>query len=149
MMLMFHTQDESRRQYQFDMHAGADKPKLQLRDTTPWLKQFSILLQRSFRQELRKKDELWTQYIQIIVMAVLIGTAYLHIGTTQKSIVKRGPAMFFCAVNMGMFASMTTINSFPGERMLTLRERASGTYMASAYFTASKCHCYYYYIDLL
>jgi ATP-binding cassette subfamily G (WHITE) protein 2 len=28
------------------------------------------------------------------------------------------------------------INSFPVERALTLRERASGTYFASAYFTA-------------
>ena len=35
-----------------------------------------------------------------------------------------------------MFGALMVINSFPVERALTLRERASGTYFASAYFTA-------------
>jgi type IV secretory pathway TrbL component len=39
---------------------------------------------------------------------------------------------------MTLIGALTTINSFPGERMLALRERASGTYLASAYFFASK-----------
>jgi ATP-binding cassette subfamily G (WHITE) protein 2 len=36
----------------------------------------------------------------------------------------------------GIFAALTLINSFPSERMLSLRERAAGTYYASAYFLA-------------
>jgi hypothetical protein len=28
----------------------------------------------------------------------------------------------------GLFSALATINSFPGERMLALRERAAGTY---------------------
>jgi hypothetical protein len=69
-------------------------------------------------------------------MGVLIGTVFLHIGNTQRSIVRREPALFFCAVNQGVFGALMVINSFPVERTLTLRERASGTYFASAYFTA-------------
>eukprot|EP00953_Heterococcus_sp_UTEX-ZZ885_P004665 3011-Heterococcus_DN1.PRE.4 len=121
----------------FDLHTGADKPKLTQRDTTSWSKQFLIILERTLKEQTRKKAELTTQLVQTVIIALLIGLAFLDIGNTQKSIVKRGPVLFFCVVNMGMFGALTTINSFPGERMLALRERASGTYLASAYFAAT------------
>ncbi|CAF4717710.1 unnamed protein product, partial [Rotaria sp. Silwood2] len=35
-----------------------------------------------------------------------------------------------------IFDALMVINSFPVERTLSLREQASGTYYASAYFTA-------------
>lgn len=34
----------------------------------------------------------------------------------------------------GLFGAIQVINSFPGERVLVLRERAAGTYCTSAYF---------------
>ena len=49
----------------------------------------------------RKRSNLITQLAQTVVMAVLIGTAFLDIGTSQRSIAKRGPVIFFCCVNMG------------------------------------------------
>lgn len=39
-------------------------------------------------------------------------------------------------INQGIFASLQTINSFPSERALALRERAAGTYHVSAYVRA-------------
>jgi len=69
-------------------------------------------------------------------MAILIGTVYLKIGNGQESTIRRSPALFFCAINQGVFGALMVINSFPVERALTLRERASGTYFASAYFMA-------------
>jgi ATP-binding cassette subfamily G (WHITE) protein 2 len=69
-------------------------------------------------------------------MGILIGTVFLRIGNTQRSIVRREPVLFFCCINQGVFGALTVINSFPVERTLTLRERASGTYFASAYFIA-------------
>ena len=36
----------------------------------------------------------------------------------------------------GVFGALIQINSFPSERALSLRERAAGTYYASAYFLA-------------
>jgi ATP-binding cassette subfamily G (WHITE) protein 2 len=44
--------------------------------------------------------------------------------------------LFFCVINQGIFAALVVINSFPSERLLVLRERAAGTYYASAYFLA-------------
>jgi ABC-type transport system involved in multi-copper enzyme maturation permease subunit len=67
-------------------------------------------------------------------MAVLIGTVFLQIGTGQKSAVRRQPLLCFLCINQGMFGSLMVINSFPAERALMLRERAAGTYYASAYF---------------
>ena len=46
------------------------------------------------------------------------------------------PVLSFITNNQGLFGAMMIVNSFPQERMLTLRERASGTYDASAYFLA-------------
>mmetsp|Transcript_2878 Transcript_2878/g.7606 ORF Transcript_2878/g.7606 Transcript_2878/m.7606 type:complete len:228 (+) Transcript_2878:69-752(+) len=48
----------------------------------------------------------------------------------------RMPVLCFITNNQGMFGAMMIVNSFPAERMLSLRERASGSYNASAYFLA-------------
>jgi ABC-2 type transporter len=101
-----------------------------------WHKQVRILFRRNLREQSRKLHLLITSILQTILMAVLIGTVFLHIGQTQKSIVRREPVIFFCMINQGVFGALTVINSFPVERTLTLRERASGTYFASAYFIA-------------
>lgn len=101
-----------------------------------WFQQVRILIRRNLREQLRKKYILITTILQTILMAVLIGTVFLQIGHSQKSIVRREPVIFFCIINQGVFGALTVINSFPVERTLTLRERASGTYFASAYFIA-------------
>jgi ATP-binding cassette subfamily G (WHITE) protein 2 len=122
-----------------DLNLGVDK-RLGLMANLPlnptWFTQVRILLQRTFQEQFRQSSIIITSLVQTIIMAVLIGTVYLKIGNAQKSILRREPALFFCAVNQGVFGALMVINSFPVERTLTLRERASGTYFASAYFTA-------------
>lgn len=118
---------------------GEDKRVVQIanyQSNPPWHKQVRILFRRNLREQSRKLHLLATSIIQTVIIGVLIGTAFLQIGTTQKSIVRREPVIFFCAINQGVFGALTVINSFPVERTLTLRERASGTYFASAYFVA-------------
>jgi ATP-binding cassette subfamily G (WHITE) protein 2 len=101
-----------------------------------WIKQIEILFRRNLREQSRRLNVIVISLIQTIIMAVLVGTVFLNIGYTQKSIVRREPVIFFCIINQGFFGALMVINSFPVERTLTLRERASGTYFASAYFTA-------------
>jgi ATP-binding cassette subfamily G (WHITE) protein 2 len=118
---------------------GVDKRAAQMSNITrnpSWFKQVRILIRRNLREQSRKLHLLATSVIQTVVMAILIGTAFLKIGDSQKSIVRREPVIFFCTINQGVFGALTVINSFPVERTLTLRERASGTYFASAYFVA-------------
>ena len=122
-----------------DLDMGADK-RLELMDSPqlnpPWHKQVRILMRRNLREQSRKLNILFTSVLQTVIMGVLIGTVFLKIGNTQRSIVRREPMIFFCAINQGVFGALTVINSFPVERTLTLRERASGTYYVSAYFIA-------------
>eukprot|EP00611_Tribonema_gayanum_P017886 TRINITY_DN3082_c1_g1_i3.p1 TRINITY_DN3082_c1_g1~~TRINITY_DN3082_c1_g1_i3.p1 ORF type:complete len:640 (+),score=234.61 TRINITY_DN3082_c1_g1_i3:294-2213(+) len=120
----------------FDLHHGVDKPRLQQRETTSWWHQFTVLLERSLKDQSRKRFMMITQITQVCIMALLIGFAFYDIGTNQKSVTLRKPVLFFCVINQGLFSALSTINSFPGERMLSLRERAAGTYYTSAYFMA-------------
>jgi ATP-binding cassette subfamily G (WHITE) protein 2 len=101
-----------------------------------WWHQFTILLQRCFKEQIRSRSVIITTMIQSILMAILIGTVFLQIGDSQSSIVRRQPVLFFCVINQGIFSALTLINSFPKERTLVLRERAAGTYYVSAYFLA-------------
>jgi ATP-binding cassette subfamily G (WHITE) protein 2 len=101
-----------------------------------WFTQVRILVRRNLREQSRKLHLLITSILQTVIMGILIGTAFLNIGDTQTSIVRRESVIFFCVINQGVFGALTVINSFPVERTLTLRERASGTYFASAYFVA-------------
>jgi len=122
-----------------DLNMGVNKRLVQMNNlplNPTWFTQVRILLERTFQEQFRQKSIIITLLIQTIIMAVLIGTVYLNIGTMQTSVVRREPALFFCAVNQGIFGALVVINSFPVERALTLRERASGTYYASAYFCA-------------
>lgn len=122
-----------------DLNLGATKRIAQMANlprNPTWFKQVFILLRRNFQEHRRESQVIITSIIQTIIIAVLIGTVFLQIGNTQKSTVRRQPVLFFCVVNQGIFGALMVINSFPAERALTLRERASGTYLASAYFTA-------------
>lgn len=122
-----------------DLNMGVDKRAIlmtNLPKNPPWHKQVRILFRRNLREQSRKINIIITSILQTVIMSVLIGTVFLRIGHTQTSIVRREPVLFFCAINQGVFGALTVINSFPVERTLTLRERASGTYFASTYFTA-------------
>jgi ATP-binding cassette subfamily G (WHITE) protein 2 len=122
-----------------DLNMGVNKRLNQMANlplNPTWIKQIEILFRRNLREQSRKLNVIVISLLQTIIMAVLIGTVFLNIGNTQQSIIRREPVIFFCVINQGVFGALMVINSFPVERTLTLRERASGTYFASAYFIA-------------
>jgi ATP-binding cassette subfamily G (WHITE) protein 2 len=101
-----------------------------------WLLQYVTLFQRSAKEQTRQWRTMLVQLVQNLVMALLIGAVFFQIGTTQSSVVRRQPVLFFCVINQGVFGALMLINSFPAERQIVLRERAAGTYYISAYFLA-------------
>lgn len=109
---------------------------LELRQQIPWIRQYRVLLERCIKEQQRKWKTSVVQLIQSMLIAALIGGVFFQIGTTQTSLAKRLPVLFFCTINQGVFGALAVINSFPGERALVLRERASGMYYASAYYLA-------------
>ncbi|PSC67254.1 ABC transporter G family [Micractinium conductrix] len=107
-----------------------------LRQRMPWRRQYTILLGRCWKEQQRRWRTMLVQMLQSLVMATLIGGVFFQIGTNQTSTAKRLPVLFFCTINQGIFGALAVVNSFPAERVLSLRERASGMYLASAYFLA-------------
>jgi len=63
-------------------------------------------------------------------------SVWKSIGRGKMSQGKRMNALFFCVIHQGVVASMQGTYSFPQERSVMLRERASGMYHISEYFTA-------------
>ncbi|GAX83048.1 hypothetical protein CEUSTIGMA_g10474.t1, partial [Chlamydomonas eustigma] len=120
--------------HQVDLNLGFQHPSFKLREVTPWTGQFYILFCRSLKEQWRTRKMVLTQLLQSIVMAVLVGTVFLHDAATQTGSAHLQPALFFCVINQGVFGALLQINSFPRERMISLRERAAGTYYVSAYF---------------
>ena len=74
--------------------------------------QVRTLLCGIFQEQFRQPRIIITSLMQTVIMVVLIGTVYLKISDKQTSVVRREPALFFCAVNQGVFRALMVINSF-------------------------------------
>jgi hypothetical protein len=112
-----------------------------------WPLQTSVLLGRCLRLALRQRDLMIAQLVLTVIMALLIGAALLFpvlccslililvcfagfafyaVPDTAAAAPRKSSSLFFCAINQGMFGAMMTINTFPVERAVIMRERASG-----------------------
>jgi ATP-binding cassette subfamily G (WHITE) protein 2 len=120
-----------------DLSLGLDKALFSSELATSWFKEFIVLCERNIKQYIRRPDMILMNLVGTVIIAIFIGCGAWHfIGTAQGSIRLRTPSLFFCCVSQGIAASLQSINSFPGERAIMLRERASGTYQTSSYFMA-------------
>jgi ABC-type multidrug transport system ATPase subunit len=120
-----------------DLTLGEDKPALVGSGLVSWWTQFSVLFQRSIIQYTRRHTIIFMNLAVTLLLATFISQGiWRKIGTTQDSIPTRLPSLFFACVTQGVVASLQSVNNFPGERALMLRERQAGTYTVSAYFMA-------------
>lgn len=116
---------------------GFDKPSFSKEGASSWWAQFHILFQRNMQQYWRRKDIILMNFIVTVLLAIFIGLGVWHnIGNDQLSVKKRVPSLFFACVSQGIVAALQSINSFPAERAVMLRERSAGTYFVSSYFMA-------------
>jgi hypothetical protein len=58
-----------------------------------------VLAIRCAKDAWRKRSRALIQLAQVVVMAVLIGTAFLDLGHDQLSVNKRQALLFFCVIN--------------------------------------------------
>jgi len=119
-----------------DLLLGSELPAILPRDIIPWHRQFGILCERAFKDQVRRWRTLLIQLVETVIIAILVGTVFLKIGNDQVSVTKRQSVLFFCCVNQGVFGALILLNTLPRERLLVLRERAAGTYYVSAYFVS-------------
>lgn len=129
--------DNGKLEVPVNLSFGFDKPSISREGASSWLAQFSILFQRNMQQYWRRKDIIFMSFVVTVVLAIFIGFGVWHnIGNNQLSIKKRVPSLFFACVTQGIVAALQSINTFPAERAVMLRERSAGTYYISSYFMA-------------
>lgn len=100
-----------------------------------YLRQFSILSQRTWRNLYRNPMLMLTHYAISILLAVLSG--YLFYGLTDDipGFQNRMGLFFFILALFG-FSTLTSLTVFSSERLLFVRERANGYYSPITYFAA-------------
>ncbi|XP_057438955.1 ABC transporter G family member 22 isoform X2 [Lotus japonicus] len=101
-----------------------------------WLEQFFILFSRGFKE--RRHDYFsWLRITQVLSTAIILGLLWWQSDSSNpKGLQDQAGLLFFIAVFWGFFPVFTAIFTFPQERAMLAKERASDMYRLSAYFLA-------------
>jgi hypothetical protein len=78
----------------------------------------------------------WRQIGISLVLGLILGALYSSVGDGQQSIDDRKGILFFISINQSFALISMVCTTFPKERMIVNRERASNTYYISAYYVA-------------
>lgn len=101
-----------------------------------WCEQFLILFIRGLKE--RRHEYLsWLRIVQVVLSALLGGCLWWHSkNTTLQQLRDQVGLVFFITVFWGYMPLFTAIFTFPLERAMVAKERASDMYHLSAYFMA-------------
>eukprot|EP01035_Chromulina_nebulosa_P021369 gene21369-27686_t len=125
-----------------NLSLGHEKGAFSTATQRSWISQYEILCRRNFMQYMRRKDIIAFNVVTTVVLSCFVSLGiWRNIGTTQVSVNTRVPSLFFACVTQGILSSLQTINSFPKERAVMLRERAADTYAATSLATAVSTIC--------
>ena len=116
---------------------GLDRPDFKVLEGQSWLFKLYILLQRNFKSQIRRWDNIVFNLILTLVIALFAATTvWSDMDTSKKYANLRRSFLFYCTIHQGVVASIQGTYGFPVERALMLRERQAGTYGVSNYFLA-------------
>ena len=126
-----------------DSHLSLDSVARPLRSPSavipqalPFHLQLLYLLRRSHLCVSRSPLLKIAQVLQSLVLGLLVGLSFIHLGLSQSSVQNRLGAVYFiilCTIFANTFAVVLT---FAEERAVFLREQRSAMYRVSAYFIA-------------
>ncbi|KAI5062107.1 hypothetical protein GOP47_0022646 [Adiantum capillus-veneris] len=100
---------------------------------TSWWDQFIILFIRGFKER-RHEYFSWMRVLQMVSSALLAGCLWWR--SKPDNILDQEGLLFFMGVFWGYFPLFTAIFTFPLERPILAKERATDMYRLSAYFMA-------------
>lgn len=116
--------------------AAAEEPDV----LVPWTRQFGTLLRRSVVLNLRERTFNRSRLAQAVVVSSFTGVTFYKVGASRTGsvddIIIVGNVLAMVIVSQLMTATTGLALSFPAERAMMLRERASGSYGVSAYILA-------------
>jgi len=105
-------------------------------DNNFWIVELAILIHRAWLQTVRDKMKVRARLGQTIVMALIAGLLYLNLKKNQESIQDRIGLLFFAIMSCLMPAMMSILTLFPSEKLVFIKEYASGAYGSLTYFLA-------------
>jgi ABC-type multidrug transport system ATPase subunit/ABC-type multidrug transport system permease subunit len=100
---------------------------------TSWSTQFMILLHRSLKNS---SAAIWKpiNFFKSVALAILTGLLWFQVPHDEMHISDRHSFIFFAITYWIFDGTFTAIFTFPTEREIIFKERASGSYYLSAYF---------------
>ncbi len=100
---------------------------------TSWSTQFFILLHRSLKNS---KAAIWTplNFFKSVALGLLTGLLWFQVPHDEAHLTDRHSFIFFSITYWIFDGTFTAIFTFPNERDIIFKERASGSYYLSAYF---------------
>lgn len=100
------------------------------------LAEFWLLLNRSWKQQSRDRLPQAITIIQTIVIGFTLAFLYMDMNSSATSGQDEIGLLFFCAIFAAFNAMFGALNSFPAERGVVNRERASKMYHVMPYYFA-------------
>ncbi|KAJ0232003.1 ABC transporter G family member 25 [Hirschfeldia incana] len=100
---------------------------------TTWFSQLCILLHRLLKERRHESFDA-LRVFQVIAASLLGGLMWWH--SDYRDVHDRLGLLFFISIFWGVLPSFNAVFTFPQERAIFTRERASGMYTLSSYFMA-------------
>eukprot|EP00897_Mesotaenium_endlicherianum_P001634 jgi/Mesen1/1499/ME000132S00440 len=99
-----------------------------------WTQQFGILWQRGFKE--RRAEYLsWLRVFQVLLPAFICGLLWFNLPLkTEQDVRDQMGLLFFFSEFWGLFPLFISLFTFPAERAMLAKERASDMYRLSSYF---------------
>lgn len=114
---------------QSDLNEGTEDKKF----NTSWATQFRILLHRSLKNS---SASILTplNLSKSVALGILTGLLWFQVSHEERDLSDRHSFIFFSITYWVFDGTFTAIFTFPSERAIIFKERASGSYHLSAYF---------------
>jgi ABC-type multidrug transport system ATPase subunit/ABC-type multidrug transport system permease subunit len=100
---------------------------------TTWLTQFGVLTHRSLKNS---RAAIFTplNFVKSIALGLIAGLLWFQLGSSEKYVSDKSSYYFFTMTYWVFDSMFGALMSFPAERVVILKERASASYHLSAYF---------------